>query len=93
MIRRFTFAAMTLLYGLVLSGCAGGAQPTASSPAEALVQTKCSACHTLDRVEAADYDRATWESTVSRMEVNGLVISDDEKQEIVDYLAERDTAD
>ncbi len=55
----------------------------------ALVESKCSQCHTLDRVWAASMDRSQWETTVSRMEANGLVVSDDERTRIIDYLSER----
>jgi len=56
-------------------------------PVLALVETKCSMCHTLDRVWEADYDQAGWEDTVDRMKQNGLVVTDEEYEQIVDYLA------
>lgn len=52
-----------------------------------LVEAKCSGCHNLDRVWAASYDAAGWESTVSRMEGNGLQVSDEERAAIIAYLA------
>lgn len=70
-------------------------QPATESPdagardGEALVQTKCTMCHTLDRVNQATYDAAKWAETVDRMQQNGLVITDEEKQLIVEYLAGR----
>jgi len=63
-----------------------------SSAGEQLVQTKCSMCHDLSRVEAATYDQAQWEATVGRMQQNGLVVTDEEKQQIIAYLVERDAA-
>jgi hypothetical protein len=53
----------------------------------ALVESKCSLCHTTERVYAADYDRATWEATVDRMKANGLVITDEEYEQVVAYLS------
>jgi cytochrome c5 len=60
------------------------------SPGAALVSQKCSMCHTLERVESATYDAAGWGSTIERMVKSGLVISDDEKTAILQYLIQRD---
>lgn len=56
-----------------------------------LVQDKCDACHSLDRVESADKDKTQWATTVERMQGNGLSVTDEEKSAIIDYLAERDS--
>ena len=87
-------AGLAVAFALVATGCsstppAAPAPTEASDPGEALVQTKCSMCHSLDRVNGAKYDAATWEETIDRMEKNGLVISSEEKQAIVDYLAKQ----
>ncbi|MDZ4170373.1 MAG: hypothetical protein U1E26_12075 [Coriobacteriia bacterium] len=63
--------------------------PAEASPGEALVAQKCRMCHTLDRVNDASYDAAGWTTNVERMEKNGLVISADEKAQIIDYLSTR----
>jgi cytochrome c5 len=62
---------------------------TDTDPDRALVENKCSLCHTTDRVWAADYDRPTWETTIDRMKTNGLVITDEEYEQIVTYLSEQ----
>lgn len=67
----------------------GGASGQANE-GEALVSDKCSQCHSIDRVDTAVKDRAGWESTVSRMEKNGLELTDAERTTIIDWLAERD---
>jgi len=64
----------------------GGEVPETDTE-RALVESKCSGCHNLDRVWAASKDAAGWESTVRRMEANGLQLSDDERATIVTYLA------
>jgi hypothetical protein len=56
-------------------------------PDMALVESKCSMCHTTERVYSADYDRAGWETTIDRMKSNGLVITDEEYEQIVAYLS------
>lgn len=68
----------------------GGESPDAGQDAARLAETKCTMCHTYDRVESADYSREEWESTVTRMQQNGLVVTDEEKATIVEYLAEQD---
>jgi len=73
--------------GSAANGDENGAEDGEGDPALVLVETKCSMCHTLDRVWAAEYDRAGWEATVDRMKQHGLVISDDEYTQVVDYLA------
>lgn len=75
-----------------LSGCS--ASPTtdsvdAADPGGSLVATKCVMCHSIDRVNEADYDKAGWETVVTRMQENGLVVTPEEKAAIIDYLAGR----
>jgi len=54
-----------------------------------IIETKCKMCHTLDRVKTATHDSATWESTIARMQLHGLVVTDQEVKQILDYLASR----
>jgi len=107
MTRKFVLLAVAMTLALTMVGCAGGEEPTPStteppatetpstpeaSPAQQLVETKCSMCHDLSRVEGANYDQAQWEATVTRMEQNGLVVTEQERQQIIDYLVETDAA-
>jgi len=46
-------------------------------------------CHTLDRVDGARKSREDWETTVSRMQGNGLVINAEERAAVIDYLSNR----
>jgi len=94
--RKIIVAALALVLVLAIAGCGSSAPPAESGqPAtggQALVEQKCTMCHPIDQVNAAKYDKAKWEATVSRMETNGLVVTAEEKQAIIDYLAERDAA-
>ena len=54
---------------------------------EELVSQKCSACHSLSRVQDAYKSGEEWDSTVQKMISFGARISSDEKQVVVDYLA------
>lgn len=66
--------------------------PAAGMPGEQLVQTKCKMCHDLSRVESAIYSKDQWEETVGRMQQQGLVVTDDERDAIIEYLTARDAA-
>lgn len=61
-----------------------------STDAAQLVNTKCTMCHDIGRVDSVTYDQTQWEETVDRMVSHGLVVTDEEKQQIIDYLVERD---
>ncbi len=82
---------VTLCLPAVLVGCTPAKSKFASSsdPAAQLVARKCSLCHTLDRVEQAQKDRAAWQQTVDRMAQNGMVATEQERAAIVDYLSAR----
>lgn len=100
--------ALLVVAGLVLMGALAGAAgcgPTTTSPtgsvssatapdpkAQQLVETKCSGCHSIDRVNEAKKTRDEWRVTVDRMVANGLELTTDENTRIVDYLTARDAA-
>jgi len=84
---------LSLVLGLAATGCGSGSETgttnerDASDPAKSLVDSKCSMCHSLDRVYSAEKTAAEWESTIDRMKSNGLVVTDEEYAQIVEYLA------
>ncbi|HSK47386.1 MAG TPA: hypothetical protein VLA05_05190 [Coriobacteriia bacterium] len=101
--RRLACAVVALTLAVGLVGCssagntdAGGSgagsngPTTGASPGESLARSKCTMCHTYDRVEQADKDRAGWEQTIDRMIGNGLVVTAEERDQITEYLVERD---
>ncbi len=74
------------------SGGTGTETPATDTPAEedpavTLVETKCSMCHSTDRVWSATQTREEWVTTIDRMRANGAVLTDDEYDQIVEYLA------
>lgn len=91
--RKATVLIATLVLSVtLLAGCSPGSGSSSgtdqSAPSgEALVNEKCVRCHSLDRVQGARKSAEDWEATVSRMQGNGLKITDAEKTAIVDYLA------
>jgi cytochrome c5 len=53
-----------------------------------LLQERCAVCHTLGRVEAARKSLEGWQTTVERMVGHGAVLTAEEQQALVEYLAE-----
>ncbi len=69
-------------------------QPIDLQASEALMQKKCSRCHTLDRVIGARKDAAGWTATVHRMRnLPGSHVSEDDAATILGYLVAADSID
>jgi cytochrome c5 len=60
--------------------------PEGETNAETLLETRCTLCHTLERVEKKKVDRAGWEKIVERMKEHGAKLDDDEREALVEYL-------
>jgi len=52
----------------------------------ALVDERCTVCHTRERIDAADKDEAGWTETVDRMIGYGAQLNAEERQAVIDYL-------
>jgi len=66
-------------------------QPTAAPPAgdgAALLEERCTICHSLDRVTSASKTRQEWEQTVTRMVGKGARLNADEQEILISYLTE-----
>jgi ferredoxin-NADP reductase len=71
-----------------------GSQQIDLRNSEALMQKKCSRCHTLDRVIGARKDATGWSSTINRMRtLPGSHISEDDATAILGYLISADSID
>jgi len=57
------------------------------SAAEKLFETKCRLCHSIDRPKNAKKTYEGWKSTVMRMMSYAPVITDEQAEMIIDYLA------
>lgn len=102
-LRLFLGCALAVSLSAGAAGCSGGSAsgstggapglPPASDPVldagRQIIETKCKMCHTLDRVRKATHDSVAWEKTIARMRQHGLVASDQEVQQVLDYLASR----
>jgi len=52
-----------------------------------LVETRCTTCHTRDRIDNATKDRAGWEATVDRMIGYGAALNDAEREAMLEFLS------
>jgi Asp-tRNA(Asn)/Glu-tRNA(Gln) amidotransferase A subunit family amidase len=87
---------LTIALAVACGSQQGGSSPpppTAIATAELsgaeLLQTRCTECHTLDRVETSHKTEAEWETTVQRMREHGAQLTDAEAQTLVKYLAQQ----
>jgi cytochrome c5 len=90
---------VVILAGTLLASCSskGSSTPTStggsapSGPAsggQALMQERCSVCHSVTRVTSAHKTADQWKATVERMINHGAQLSAQEEQTLVDYLAQ-----
>lgn len=54
----------------------------------ALVQERCTVCHSTERIQNSSKTRDEWEDTVKRMIGKGANLTSDEKDIVINYLAE-----
>ena len=88
--------------GMLLAACGSKAKSTATQPSapaqatvapaaaadgEALLNDRCTKCHSLDRVTSAKKSASDWQKTVTRMVGNGANLTSEEQKVLVDYLA------
>lgn len=83
---------LLILAAMIIASCGSSAEPEAAAtptthPGKALVSSRCTICHELNRVENASYDREGWQLTVKRMVDFGAQLSEEQAGLTVDFLA------
>jgi cytochrome c5 len=100
-VRSYVLPIALLVMLLIITACGSSAatsQPAGSSatsaPAnssaldgKALVQERCTVCHSLARVENTGRTAAEWKTVVEQMVKGGAVLNADEQTAVIDYLA------
>ena len=87
---------LLVLAGTLLASCGSGSSPTPAvtssggsvSDGQALMQARCSVCHSLERIKSAHKTADEWKTTVNHMISNGAQLNTQEEQTLVDYLAQ-----
>jgi len=65
-----------------------GGSTAAIADGKTLLETRCTACHTLARVVTVKASAAQWKQTVDMMIQRGAVLTPDEETVLVQYLAD-----
>ena len=93
-IRMLALLALAGLAVAMLAACGGTAAPATTAPSQpatidaaALLETRCSVCHSPTRATDTTHTPAEWDQTVSRMIGKGAQLNDAEKAALVEYLA------
>jgi hypothetical protein len=83
-----TFSTFAAVVALTLAAApALCAEPSPLAEGKALFESKCVACHAIERSLAVQADRAGWEARIKRMIANGAKIDQAQSGQIVGYLA------
>lgn len=96
MIKRIVLVLAFALLVTVLAACGGtsdgttdgatdGAMPTLDGAT--LLESRCTTCHNLDRVDQKELDFAGWVALIDDMIGKGAQLTPEEKTVLADYLA------
>jgi len=77
----------SLVSYLVKTFGAGPEAEAKAAEARKLIQTNCTGCHGMDRIEEKRLDKAGWERTVKGMIASGAQLSEAEAGTVIEYLA------
>jgi len=69
------------------SMAAGGEPTTTALNGDELVATRCTVCHSRDRIDNATKDSAGWTETVDRMIGYGAQLTAEERDAVIEYLS------
>jgi len=65
---------------------AAPANPAADAAARKILDSACTACHSLQRVDAQNQPQDAWEGTIGNMRRRGAKVTDDDVAVLVEYL-------
>lgn len=78
---------------LWVSACSNAATPAGTSASstendevKALIDERCSVCHSVNQVYRADYDETGWSDVIDTMIERGAVASEEEKALMIEWL-------
>jgi hypothetical protein len=94
MIPLMSILLLVVLTGSLLASCgtssssASSSSGSSASNGQALMQDRCTVCHSLTRVVSAGKTADQWKVTVDRMINQGAQLTPQEEQTLIDYLAQ-----
>jgi len=77
----------TALVAPAQCACADPAPVLPDAPGRELVEQKCAQCHSLDAVLRSHRTRKQWEAQLDAMLARGAKLSDEEFEQVAEYLA------
>ena len=90
-LKMINIALIVLLIGTILTACGSsstnGGSGGGSADGLSLMQSRCSVCHSTDRITTAHKTTDQWQTTVNRMISHGAQLNAAEEQTLVAYLA------
>jgi mono/diheme cytochrome c family protein len=86
-IRRLVRLAFLAAISMPVTGTSAYAQELPEGPGKALVQSACTECHGIDVIVRQRRAREDWTDVVSRMVGNGAQLSDEDYNQVIQYLA------
>ena len=91
-IRWIALGLLIVMIILTTVGCGSSATPAPTPtpeehPGKALAEGRCGTCHAYSIIENTKYDHKGWEVSVERMILHGAALDDNQKAQVVDYLA------
>lgn len=84
---KLVYGVATVLALMLAGGVLAQASALPDGPGRDLVIANCQTCHGLDFIVGSTFSRSRWESLVHQMISFGLVVTEDEHEKILDYLA------
>ena len=81
-------AVLVIALSVLVAACGGDPPAGGSSDGQTLLETRCTACHSLTRVTSVRKTEAQWRVTVTRMVQRGARLSPEEENTLLTYLAQ-----
>ena len=85
--RRLVRLAFLAAISISVTGTSAYAQELPEGPGKALVQSACTECHGIDVIVRQRRSREEWTDVVSRMVGNGAQLSDEDYNQVIQYLS------
>ena len=93
MINKFVLIFLSIVLIVIAVGCSltSPQEPTVTpiptvQPGKAVVSSKCIACHDLSRVTNYKSDSEGWTKTVDYMILMGAILTEEQREQTIDYL-------
>lgn len=92
-LRILTLTVFLFVFAFTVLGCTAAATPVPPTPTptphpgQALVTNRCATCHPLTSVENSKFSAQGWQIVVDRMVASGAQLNEEQKIQVVEYLA------